>query len=81
MPVARWFGKMSGQTLYPLQDPLHCAKKIRNQMDLTETHLLHLGNISLGSKVGPGVRSCLREGLRPNFLSDGLITWIGRKGI
>ena len=51
VPVDRWFGRMSGQTLYPLQDPLYCAKKIRNQMDLTKTHLLHLGNISEGSRV------------------------------
>ena len=43
IPVDHWFGSIAKQTMFTIQDPLHCAKKLRNQALLLETRLLRLG--------------------------------------
>ena len=41
--VSNWYTTMSRQKLFALQDPYHVAKKLRNQLSLTETRVLLLG--------------------------------------
>ena len=45
--VSNWYASMSRQNLFALQDPYHVAKKLRNQLSLTETRVLILGKPDL----------------------------------